>query len=292
MTDPTLSMAARLRAAMAGPAPVQVPGAYDALTARLVAQAGFPAVYMTGFGATVSRLGVPDLGLMTQTEMTGCARDMARACPIPILADADTGYGGVNNIRRTVEEYVQAGVAAIHLEDQTLPKRCGQLGGVTLEEEAAQVRRLKAALAARGGADMLIIARTDALGALGMEAAIARATAYAETGADMLFVDGVKTRAHVETIARALEGAPKMVSLVDGTEAGEITAAEAHGMGFSLIVHPLTTLFAAAEAARRALAALAAEGKASGMGEGLMGYAALSDAVDLHGWEDFDAAWG
>src|SRR5438093_8666154 len=129
---------------------VMSPGASDALTARLVEAAGFPALYMTGFGATAVRLGTPDLGLMTQTEMTTHARDMARAVSIPIIADADTGYGGPTNIVRTVEEYLQAGVAAIHLEDQMAPKRCGQLAGIKLVSAEENVRRLKCALAARG----------------------------------------------------------------------------------------------------------------------------------------------
>src|SRR5690606_21463543 len=154
---------------------VQAPGASDILTARIVEQAGFPAIYMTGFGATATTLGMPDLGLMTQSEMVDHARRMVRATSVPVIADADTGYGGLNNLLRTVEEYAQVGVAAIHLEDQTLPKRCGQLAGIQLVDADAQVRTLKAAVRARGKAGLLLIARTDALGVLGVDEAVRRA---------------------------------------------------------------------------------------------------------------------
>ena len=143
-THPALQLQERLLAGSL----VQVPGAYDALSARLVERAGFPAVYMTGFGATAARLGQPDIVLLTQTEMTTHARDMVRAVAIPVIADADTGYGGPSNIERTVREYIQAGVAAIHLEDQVAPKRCGQMAGIRLMDARENERRLRCALAA------------------------------------------------------------------------------------------------------------------------------------------------
>jgi 2-methylisocitrate lyase-like PEP mutase family enzyme len=196
---------------------LMVPGAPDALSARLVQQAGFEAVYMTGFGATASRLGTPDIGLMSQTEMTTHARDMARAVSIPIIADADTGYGGPSNIHRTVREYLQAGVAAIHLEDQQAPKRCGQMAGVRLMDAQHSAQRLRCAIDARGDDDLIIIARTDAMPALGADEAVKRAELYLESGADYIFVDGIKTIDEVETVARRIQG-PKIVSIVDGNE--------------------------------------------------------------------------
>lgn len=202
---------------------VQVPGAYDALSARLVERAGFPAVYMTGFGATAARLGQPDIGLLTQTEMTTHARDMVRAVAIPVIADADTGYGGPSNIERTVREYIQAGVAAIHLEDQVAPKRCGQMAGIRLMDARENERRLRCALAARGDDALLVIGRTDALPALGMDEAVARAKRYQDAGVDLVFVDGIKTVAEVEAVARQVAG-PKVVSIVDGTEAAALDA--------------------------------------------------------------------
>jgi len=167
---------------------VQAPGAYDALSARLVERAGFEAIYMTGFGATASRLGQPDIGLLTQTEMSGHARDMVRAVRVPVIADADTGYGGPSNIERTVQEYLQAGVAAIHLEDQVAPKRCGQMSGIKLIDARENERRLRCAVAARGDAPLLVIGRTDALPAAGIDEAVSRAKRYQDAGVDLVFV--------------------------------------------------------------------------------------------------------
>ena len=165
---------------------VQAPGAYDALSARLVERAGFEAIYMTGFGATAARLGQPDIGLLSQTEMTTHARDMVRAVRVPVIADADTGYGGPSNIERTVHEYVQSGVAAIHLEDQVAPKRCGQMAGIRLIDARENERRLRCAIAARGDAPLLVIGRTDALPAIGLDEAVARAKRYQDAGVDDL----------------------------------------------------------------------------------------------------------
>jgi 2-methylisocitrate lyase-like PEP mutase family enzyme len=286
-----LHRAARLRTLIAGSEVVSAPGAYDALTARLVEQAGFPAVYMTGFGATVARLGLPDLGFMTQTEMAAHARTMVRGTSVPIIADADTGYGGVNNLHRTIEEYVQAGVAAVHLEDQMLPKKCGQLGGIRLEEPEANVRRLKAAMAARGDSDMMIIARTDALGVDGLDAALDRARTYADAGVDMVFVDGVRTIAQAEAIGRRLDF-PRVLSIVDGNETAALTLQDAQDMGFSLVFHALSTLLSASRAVADTLAGLKQTGTTAGLSDQMDDYATLSSAVDLHRWEEFDAKFG
>lgn len=249
--------ATRLRARLARGGILACPGAADALTARLVADAGFEAVYMTGLGATASRLGTPDLGLMTQSEMADQARAMVRACDLPVIADADTGYGGPLNVRRTLQDYALAGVAALHLEDQETPKRCGQLAGVRLISRAQAVGRLRAAVAARAEmqAQMLLIGRTDALQPDGLEAALDRARAYQDTGVDLVFVDGVKTRAEAEGIARQLTG-PKVVSLVDGTDAASLTFAELEDMGFAVALYAVTALFGAIAGARAALSGL------------------------------------
>lgn len=268
---------------------VRAPGASDALTARLVERAGFPAVYMTGFGATATRLGAPDIGLLTQTEMADHARAMVRATALPVIADADTGYGGAANLLRTVEELAQAGVAAIHLEDQALPKRCGQMAGARLVPMAEHVRRLRGALAARGTSELVVIGRTDALGVEGLEPALDRARAYADAGVDLVFVDGVKTRAQVEAIARGLD-APKVLSLVDGTDAARVTADEAAEMGFAVLLHALTTLFAATRAMAGALQTLARDGTADPAA--LTGYAEFTEIVGLGRYQDFERDHG
>ena len=270
---------------------VLAPGAYDALSARLVERAGFPAVYMTGFGATAARLGQPDIGLLTQTEMTTHARDMVRAVTIPVIADADTGYGGPSNIERTVREYVQAGVAAIHLEDQVAPKRCGQMAGIRLIDARENERRLRCALAARGGDALLVIGRTDALPAAGMDEAVARARRYQDAGVDLVFVDGIKTVAEVEAVARRVAG-PKVVSIVDGTDAAALTAADLQGMGFALAFYAVTALFSAARAVEQALAALHTHGTPRALAQPGMSYAEFAHVVGLAGHQRLDEAFG
>jgi len=266
---------------------IQAPGASDILTARIVEQAGFPAVYMTGFGATATTLGMPDLGLMTQSEMVDHARRMVRATSLPVIADADTGYGGLNNLLRTVEEYAQVGVAAIHLEDQTLPKRCGQLAGIQLVDADRQVRALKAAVRARGESGMLLIARTDALGVLGIEEAIRRANLYAETGVDLVFVDGVRSIAHAEAIARGV-AARKVLSIVDGNETQKLTARDIEGMGFDIVFYALTTLLAAARAAREMLETLKSEGSTIAAAGRMATYDELMGMVGYDRFHDFE----
>lgn len=257
--------AARLRKRLADGSLVVAPGAPDALAARQIEMAGYDAVYMTGLGATASRLGAPDLGLLTQTEMADQARAMVRATALPVVADADTGYGGPLNMRRTVHEYLQVGVAAMHIEDQASPKQCGQLAGVRLVARDEAALRLKAAIDARDqtGGDVVIIGRTDALQPEGLDAAIARARAYRDAGVDLLFVDGVRTRAEVEGIARGLEG-PKVVSIVDGTDAARLTRDEIRQMGFAMVLYPLTVMLAAMRASREALSRLRESGLTAG----------------------------
>lgn len=270
---------------------VRAPGAYDALSARLVQRAGFEAIYMTGFGATASRIGQPDIGLLTQTEMCTHARDMARAVQIPIIADADTGYGGPSNIARTIDEYIQAGVAAIHLEDQVAPKRCGQMAGIRLVDAMDNERRLRCAVAARGDRPMLIIGRTDALPAEGIDEAVSRAARWRDAGVDLVFVDGVKTRSEVEAIARRVAG-PKVVSLVDGTDAANLTMAELEQMGFSVVLYAVTALFAAAAAVQSALEDLQAKGAPLLPQASRMSYAQFTEVVDLPSHQKLDEQFG
>jgi len=210
---------------------------------------------MTGFGATAMRLGTPDIGLLTQTEMSDSARNMTRAVDIPVIADADNGYGGPSNIERTLEEYMQAGVAALHLEDQQSPKRCGQMAGITLMDDEEASRRIRAAVSIRGDRELVIIGRTDALGVEGIDAALRRAELYRDAGADLTFIDGVKKISDVEAIGARLEG-PKVLALVTGTEAERLTLDEIAELGFSLVLYPLDTLFAATRAASDALVRL------------------------------------
>jgi 2-methylisocitrate lyase-like PEP mutase family enzyme len=270
---------------------IAAPGAPDSLTARLIEQAGFEAIYMTGFGATASRLGRPDIGLLTQTEMTTHARDMARAVSIPIIADADTGYGGPANIARTIEEYAQAGVAAIHLEDQVAPKRCGQLAGIKLIPAEENVRRLKCAIASRPANGPLIIGRTDAMPAIGPEEAVRRALMYQDAGVDLVFVDGIKKISEVEIVARQVPG-PKVVSIVDGNETTALTMRDLEGMGFAVVFYAVTALFSAARAVADALAILKLDGTPAKAASAMMSYAEFSALVDLPRFQALDETYG
>ena len=281
--------AGRLRDLIAETSLVVAPGAFDSLTAKLVERAGFGAVYMTGFGATASRLGGPDIGLLTQTEMTTHARDMVRAVGLPVIADADTGYGGPGNIERTVQEYVQAGVAAIHLEDQISPKRCGQMAGIRLEEADVQARRLAGAVAARDASgDLMLIARTDALPVMGIDAAADRAKRYQDAGVDLVFVDGVKTRDDVEGIAAKVSG-PKVISLVDGTDAAGLAVDTLREMGFSLAFYAVTGLFAAVQAVSGALQRLHGNGTVPATS---LSYQDYCEIVGLSHFQDLDDRYG
>ena len=280
-----------LRLLLGGENLVMAPGAPDALTARLVEKAGFPAVYMTGFGATASLIGCPDVGLLSQTEMTRHASNMVRAVTLPVIADADTGYGGPANIERTVREYQQAGVAAIHLEDQVAPKRCGHMAGIKLVPVDEMVRRLECALAARGDDDLLVIGRTDALAAAGRDEAIRRACRYRQTGVDIVFVDAMKRLDDARAVAEAVEG-PLMVSIVEGHETTKLTPAELKRMGYCLALYPLSTLFTATRAIQNVLEALKRDGTTESHAGQMATYAEFSDIVRLDHFRGLDDRFG
>lgn len=286
-----MTAADRLRARIAAGGIISAPGAPDALAARLIERAGFDAIYMTGFGATASRLGRPDIGLLTQTEMTTHARDMVRAVTIPIIADADTGYGGPANIARTMEEYAQAGVAAIHLEDQVAPKRCGQRAGIRLIDAGQAVRHLRCAIASRPAGGPLVIGRTDAMPAIGAEEAVRRALLYQDAGVDLVFVDGIKRIEEVEIVARRVPG-PKVVSIVDGNETTALTTQALEQMGFAVVLYAVTALFSAARAMADALAVLKRDGSPRAAADAMMSYADFSALVDLPRFQALDEDYG
>jgi 2-methylisocitrate lyase-like PEP mutase family enzyme len=233
---------------LAGPEPVLAPGAFDALSARLVERAGFPAVYMTGFGASASLLGRPDVGLLSFDEMAGHARRLAQAVSVPLIADADDGYGNPLNVMRTVREYAAAGVAALHIEDQVAPKRCGHMEGKEVIEAAEMVEKVRAAVEARGDGELLIIARTDARAVEGLDAALERARRYREAGADALFVEAPETEQEIEAVATAFPDVPLVFNWVDGGKTPQLPRDRIRELGFALVIYPVTTLFAAARA--------------------------------------------
>ena len=276
-----------LRKLLEGDTLVCAPGAPDALTARLIEQAGFQAVYMTGFGATAMLIGCPDVGLLTQTEMTTHAGNIVRAVDVPVIADADTGYGGPANIERTVKEYVQAGVAAIHLEDQIAPKRCGHMAGVKLVAAEEMVRRLGCAMAARGDADLVIIGRTDALAAEGRDEAIRRARLYREAGVDMVFVDATKRIEDARAIGEGVEG-PLVISVVEGHEPAKLRPDDLKQMGFAVALYPVSTLFSATHAIREVLRELKENGTTQGRADRMMTYSEFCEGVHLDHFRGLD----
>ena len=286
-----MNQAKHLRELLSSDEMLMAPGAPDALTARLIQHAGFPAVYMTGFGATANLIGSPDIGLLTQTEMTTHARNIVRAVTLPVIADADAGYGGPANIERTVREYQQAGVAAIHLEDQVAPKRCGQMAGVKLIPAKEMVRRLECALAVRGRDDLVVIGRTDALASLGVEEAVRRAKAYCQAGADIVFVDAVKRLEEARAIAESIE-ATLMISIVEGNETTRLSADELKEMGFSLAVYPLSALLSASRATQEVLDELREKGTTHGRLGHMMSYADFSGVVNLGHYRELDDRFG
>jgi 2-methylisocitrate lyase-like PEP mutase family enzyme len=239
---------------------VLAPGCYDALGARLIEEAGFPAAYMTGFGSAASRLGRPDIGLMALPEMVDNARRIAYAVDIPVIADADTGYGNSINVIRTVREYESAGVAAIHIEDQVMPKKCGHMEGKLVVPAREMAAKVSAAVAARHSPDFLIIARTDARAAEGLDAALARARAYREAGADALFVEAPQSVAEIEAVARAFPDVPLLFNYAEGGKTPPVSYAVLRELGFKLVIFPLSLLLSATAAMRSALARIKADG--------------------------------
>jgi 2-methylisocitrate lyase-like PEP mutase family enzyme len=255
------SSRARLRALLAGPEPLMAPGAYDALSARLIEQAGFDVVYMTGFGTTASLIGRPDVGLLTGAEMVDNARRIVSAVDVPVIADADTGYGNALNVLRTVQLYEQAGVAGIQLEDQVAPKKCGHMSGKAVIQTSEMVGKVRAAVAARQDPDLVVIARTDAVAVNGIADAVARGRAYAEAGADLLFVEAPASEADIEAVAAELRGvAPLVFNWAEGGRTPPLPLARVAELGFSLVIYPIGTLLAATAGIQSLLATLKADG--------------------------------
>jgi 2-methylisocitrate lyase-like PEP mutase family enzyme len=218
-----------------------VPGAYDGVSARLVERSGFPAVYMTGYGTSASRLGLPDLGYAGLAEMADHARNLAAAVGIPLIADADTGYGNALSVRRTVQTYEAAGVAALHIEDQVAPKRCGHLSGhqvIPLPEFAGKIR---AAVEARTDPDLMIIARTDAISAVSFDEALRRGEAAAKAGADVLFIEAPRDEAQVQRVAGAFD-TPLLYNYAPGGRSPLLPFPRLRELGYAIILLPVDTL--------------------------------------------------
>jgi 2,3-dimethylmalate lyase len=272
--------ATRLRELLRGPAIVQAPGAYDALGARLVERAGFPAVYLTGAGVSYSQLARPDIGLLSGTEMAVQVGRVAQAVAIPVIADMDTGYGNALNVLRTVRDYERVGVAGFHIEDQVFPKRCGHLAGKELVSADEMVSKLKAALDARTDPDLLVIARTDARMVEGFERALERAHRYAEAGADVIFLESPASDEELRRAARELR-VPLLANMVEGGRTPLHSAAELEAMGYRIVIWPnALTRFLARQAADF-LAALREHGSTDSYRDRMYDFAELNALLGL-----------
>ena len=282
-----MDAASALRRMIDEPGILVLPGAYDALSARLVEQAGSRGIMVGGFGLSASALGMPDLGLLTMTEALDRVRHIVNAVSIPVLADMDTGYGNPVNVVRTVRECVRMGVAAIILEDQTWPKRCGHLEGksvIPMDEHAA---KLRAAVHARGDSGLVIIGRTDARGPLGLEEAIARGRAYADAGADVIFIEAPESIDEMESICREIDR-PLLANMIEGGKTPFIPAAKLEEMGFSIAIYALSGLFAAVSAVREVTRQINDAGTSAGH-EDMVSFREFEEVIGLDDYRDLES---
>jgi carboxyvinyl-carboxyphosphonate phosphorylmutase len=242
----------RLRRMLAEPGLIVAPGAYDGFSARLIEAAGFSAVYMTGAGTAASHLGQPDLGLTTLTEMATHASHLAGCISLPLIADADTGYGNALNVVRTVREYEKAGVAGLHIEDQVAPKKCGHIAGKQIVPAAEFADKIRAAVEYRTDPDLVIIARTDARAVSGLDDAIERANLYREAGADVIFFEAPQSLAEIERVSREVK-APLLANMVQGGRTPAVKVSELERLGFKIVIFPGVCMRAAVPAIESAL---------------------------------------
>lgn len=276
---------ARLRLLLEKPGTLLVPGAYNALVARILQQEGFEAVYVGGHGAAAASYGLPDVGLVTQTEMAQHIERIAASVSIPVLADADEGYGDVVNVVRTVSRFEHAGAAAIQLEDQQLPKRCGHMEGKKLIARDAMVQKVLAAVATREKPETVIIARTDAIAVTGVEDAIQRLQAYAAAGADVLFPDAPRSLDELKLIAAAVSK-PLIVNITEGGKTPLAELAVLRELGIKVAIYPSSALFAAAYSARQVARTLRDTGSTSSLLSQMVLLNEFNELAGLRQWQD------
>ncbi|MCP4039002.1 MAG: isocitrate lyase/PEP mutase family protein [bacterium] len=271
-----------LRALLAGPEFLVMPCCFDALSGCLIEAAGFPLTFMSGFAVSAARLGAPDTGLISYGEMLDQGRNICDAISIPVIGDADTGYGNAMNVKRTVKGYARAGFACAMIEDQLAPKRCGHTRGKQVVDRGEAAARIRAAVAAREqGADILVMARTDARHSHGLDEAIERCRVFADLGADILFLEAPQSEAEMERLCRELPG-PKMANMVEQGDTPVLSPDRLEALGFKIAAYPLTLLSAAVVAMRDALEAL-------GRGETPEGLTPFESLREIVGFPDYDA---
>ena len=285
-----MSASSRFRQLLKEPGIVSAPGAYDCLTAKLIEQSGFHAAYMTGAGISVARLGQPDLGLATMTEMVANAADMVASVDIPIIADADTGYGGILNVQRAIRRYERAGVAALHIEDQEFPKRCGHLDDKRVIPAEDMVRKVKAAVNARTDKDLTIIIRTDALAVTGWDDTMRRCESYVEAGADVLFIEALRTPEEAEKVADYFE-VPLLYNFVESGKSPLIPASELERLGFKIVIFPVSALLAVSYTVKNLMSELKREGTTLGLIDSMVSLNECFESVGLTEMLNEDASY-
>ncbi|KAJ9617695.1 hypothetical protein H2204_013507 [Knufia peltigerae] len=289
----TVQASTRLRALLNDPSQIVVgPGVYDGITARLALNAGFQTLYMTGAGTSMSTLGMADLGLATMTEMRQNAEMIANIDrSVPLIADADTGYGGTLSVARTTAAYISAGVAGFHLEDQVVNKKCGHLEGKQLVSKEEYLTRIRAAVETkkRMGSDIVIIARTDALQSLGLEESLTRLEAAVDAGADVAFLEAITKREELVAVCERFKGkAPVMYGMVQGSSAYKVTVDEAKALGVKIIVYAGACLMPTFVAVSQALKTLKETGDCEQYGGGQWSPHKVFDACGMKELMDFD----
>ena len=269
----------KLRQLIEQPGIIVAPGAYDCLTAKIIQQSGFPAVYMTGAGTSVARYGFPDLALASMTEMISNAADITASVSVPVIADADTGYGGLLNVGRTVRKYEQSGVAAIHIEDQEFPKRCGHLDDKRVISTEDMIPKIKEAVESRTDQDFLIIVRTDALAVTGWEDTMDRCHRYVDAGADVLFVEALRS---AEDAQRAVESlpVPLLYNFVETGKSPLLSASDLESIGFKIVIFPASNLLLVTATIQKLMAELKEQGTTIGMMEQMV---SLQECFELMG---------
>ena len=279
-----------LRKMLSEPGIIVAPGAYDCLTAKIIEREGFPAVYMTGAGTSVSRLGVPDLGLASVSEMVANAGAIAATVGVPLIADADTGYGGTLNVRRTIRQYESVGVAGVHIEDQESPKRCGHLDDKRVVSTEEMVRRLRAAVDARTDDDFVIIARTDALAVTDWDDTMARCEAYLEAGADVLFVEALRTAEQAEQVVRSFD-VPMLYNFIETGKSPRLSASQLEEMGYKIVIFPVSAFTMVGEMVSRLMRELKERGTTERMIDNMVELEECFEMVGLNEMLSIDAAY-
>ncbi|MFT4054541.1 MAG: methylisocitrate lyase [Novosphingobium sp.] len=284
---PTVSAGKRFRAALERPGIYRLPGAHNGQAAIQARNAGFDGLYLSGAAMTAS-MGLPDLGIITVDEVAFFIRQIVRSSGLPLLVDGDTGYGEALNVMHMVRTFEEAGAGAVHLEDQILPKKCGHLNGKALVSSTDMAA--KVAAAKKASRDIVIVARTDATGVEGFDAAVDRAKLYVEAGADAIFPEALNTREMFEKFAAAMPGVPLLANMTEFGKTPFYTADEFEAMGYKMVIWPVSSLRVANKAQAKLYAAIARDGSTHAMVEAMQTRAELYDVIGLHNYEELDAS--